>query len=66
MIIVDAFTHYVALNPVLHCNAHYAYTTLYKHWIAKCRLPENLDIYNSMEFTNIEIITSMSFLPHQT
>ena len=28
MVIVDAFTHYVALNPVPHCNAYYAYTTL--------------------------------------
>ena len=31
MVIVDAFTHYVALNPVPHCNAYYAYTTLYEH-----------------------------------
>ena len=29
MVIVDAFTHYVALNPVPHCNAYYAYTTFY-------------------------------------
>ena len=34
MVIVDAFTHYVALNPVPHCNAYYAYTTLHEHWIA--------------------------------
>ena len=33
MVIVDAFTYYVALNPVPHCNACYAYTTLYEHWI---------------------------------
>ena len=32
MVIVDAFTHYVALNPVPHCNAYYAYTTLYEHY----------------------------------
>ena len=25
MVIVDAFTHYVALNPVTHCNVYYAY-----------------------------------------
>ena len=31
MVIVDAFTHYVVLNPVPHCNAFYAYTTLYEH-----------------------------------
>ena len=30
-----SFTHYLALNPVPHCNAYYAYTTLYEHWIAK-------------------------------
>ena len=35
MVIVDAFTHYVALNLVPHCNAYYAYKTLYEHWIAK-------------------------------
>ena len=40
MVIVDAFTHYVALNPVPHCNAYYAYTTLYEHWISKFGLPE--------------------------
>ena len=39
MVIVDAFTHYVALNPVPHCNAYYAYTTFYEHWIAKFGLP---------------------------
>ena len=31
MVIVDAFTHYVALNQVPHCNAYHAYTTLYEH-----------------------------------
>ena len=35
MVTVDPFTHYVALNPVPHCNAYYTYTTLYEHWIAK-------------------------------
>ena len=39
MVIVDAFTHYVALNPIPHCNAYYAYKTLYEHWIAKFGLP---------------------------
>ena len=34
MVLVDAFTHYVALNPVPPFNAYYAYTTLYEHWIA--------------------------------
>ena len=28
IVIAYAFTHYVALNPVQHCNAYYAYTTL--------------------------------------
>ena len=34
MVIVDAFTHYAALNSVPQCDAYYAYTTLYEHWIA--------------------------------
>ena len=54
MVIVDAFTHYVALNPVPHCNA---YATLYEHWIAKFGLPETLVTDNSTEFVNNEIIT---------
>ena len=29
MVIVDVFTHYAVLNPVPHCNAYCAYTTLY-------------------------------------
>ena len=57
MVIVDAFTHYVAINPVPHCNAYYAYTTLYEHWIAKFGLPEILVTDNGTEFLNIEIIT---------
>ena len=57
MVIVDAFTHYVSLNPVPHCNAYYAYTTLYEHWIAKFGLPEILVTDNGTEFINNEIIT---------
>ena len=57
MVIVDAFTHYVALNPVPHCNAYYAYTTLCEHWIAKFGLPEILVTDNGTEFINNEIIT---------
>ena len=57
MVIVDPFTHYVALNPVPHCNAYYAYTTLYEHWIAKFGLPEILFTDNGTEFINKEIIT---------
>ena len=52
MVIVDAFTHYVALNPVPHCNAYYANTTLYEQWIAKCGLPEILVTDNGTEFIN--------------
>ena len=51
MVIVDAFTHYVALNPVPPCNAYYANTTLYEHWIAKFGLPEILvtdNVQNSL------------------
>ena len=57
MVIVDAFMHYVALNPVPHCNAYYAYPTLYEHWIAKFGLPEILVTDNRAEFINNEIIT---------
>ena len=57
MVIVDAFTHYVALNPVPHCNAYYAYTNLYEHWIAKVGLPKILVTYIGTEFINNEIIT---------
>ena len=57
MIILDAFTLYLALNPVPHCNACYAYTTLYEHWIAKFVLPESLVTDNGTEFINNENIT---------
>ena len=57
MVIVDAFIHYVALNPLPHCHAYYAYTILYEHWIAKFGLPEILVTDNGTEFINNEIIT---------
>ena len=57
MVIVEAFTHYIALNPVPHCNSYYAYTTLYEHWIAKFILPEILVTDNGIEPINNEIIT---------
>ena len=57
MVIVDAFMHYVALNPVPHCNAYYTYTTLYENWIAKFGLHEILVTDNGTEFINNEIIT---------
>ena len=61
MVVVEACTHYVALNPVPHCNAYYAYTTLYEHWIAKFGLPEKLVTDNGTEFINNEIITLCHF-----
>ena len=57
MVIVDAFTHFVAFNPVTHCNAYYAYKTLYEHWIAKFELTEILVTDNGTEFIINEIIT---------
>ena len=57
MVIFDAFTHYLAFNPVPHCNAYYAYTTLLEHLIAKLGLPEILVAENGTEFINNEIIT---------
>ena len=56
MVIVDTFTHYVALNPVSHCKAYCAHATLYQHWIAKLGLPEILVTDNGTEFINNEII----------
>ena len=50
MVIVDAFTHYVARNPVPHFNASYAYLTLYEHWIAKFGVPEILVTDNGTAF----------------
>ena len=57
MIIVDAFTHHEELNPAPHCNAYYAYPTLYEHWIAKFILPEFLIRDNGTIFIVYEIIT---------
>ena len=57
MVIVDALTHYIALNPVPRCIAYYAYTTLYEDWIAKFGLLEILVTDNGTEFINNEIIT---------
>ena len=57
MVIVDAFTHYVALKPVPHCKAYYAHKTLNEHWIAKFGLPEILFTDNGTEFINNEVIT---------
>ena len=57
MVIKDAFTHYVALNPVPHCNAYYAYATLYEHWITTFGLPEIFVTDNGTEIINNDIIT---------
>ena len=57
MVIDDALTHYVALNPVPYCYAYYEDTTLYEHWIAKFGLPETIVTDNGTEFFNNEIIT---------
>ena len=57
MVIVESFTHYVALNPVPHCNGYYAYTTHYEHWIEKIGLSE---IFVT-EFLNNEVIALYHF-----
>ena len=57
MVIVDAFANYVALSPVPHWKAYYAYSTLYDHWRAKLGLPENLATDNGTEFINHQVIT---------
>ena len=57
MVIVDAFTHYAALNPAPHFNAYYANTTFYEHWKAKFGLPEILVADNGTESIKNELIT---------
>ena len=54
---VYAFTLYVSLNHVPHCNAYYAYITLYEHLIEEFGLPEILVTDNCTEFINYEIIS---------
>ena len=56
MVIVDAFTYYVALNPVPQWNAYSAYTKLYEHWKAKFGLPEINVTDNGTIFKNNENI----------
>ena len=57
MVIVYAFTRYVALNPVPHCKDYLAYTTLYEHRIAIFGLPQIVVTDNGTEFNNNEFIT---------
>ena len=52
IMVIVVFKHYVALNPGPHCNAYYAFTTLYEYWIAKFGLPEILATDNGTEFIN--------------
>ena len=55
MVIFDAFTHYVELNPVPHRNVYHAYTTFYENWTATFGLPEILVTDNGTEFIDNEI-----------
>ena len=64
-VIIDAFTNYVALNPVPHCNAYNAYTTLYEHWIARFRLPEILVTDNGTEIINNETLCHLYNIKHK-
>ena len=57
MVIVDAFTHHVAISRLPHCNVYYAYTTLYEHWIEKFGLLKVLVTDKGNDFMNNEIIT---------
>ena len=41
MVKLDGFTHYIALNSVPHCDASYADTILYEHWVAKLKYLES-------------------------
>ena len=62
MVIFAEFTHFVALNPAPHCNAYYAYTTLYEQSIAKFGPPENFAIENGTELIKNEIVSHFIIL----
>ena len=62
MVIVDAFTHYVALNPEPHCNAFCAYTTIYEHWLAKFGLPEILVTDNALNSLTTKLSRYVTYL----
>ena len=66
MVIVDPFKHYVAFNPVSHCNAYYAYTTLCEDWIANFGLPEILVTDNGTEFTTTKLLHYASYIKFST
>ena len=57
IVIVDAFTHFLALEPAPNRNVFYSYTTLYEQRIAKLGLPEILVTDNGTQSANNELIT---------
>ena len=59
MAIFDTLTHYVALNPVPHCNVYYEYPTLYEDWIAKFGLTEIL-VTNNNEIIHYVIYVTLN------
>ena len=62
MVKLVGFTHYIALNSVPHCNASYAYTILYEHWIAKIKYLESFSQtmeQNSLTTKSLHYVTSI-------
>ena len=53
-VIVDAFTHYVVLEPSSKNDATHALTVLFDHWIVKFRIPDILVTDNRNENINGE------------
>ena len=55
IVIVDAFTHYVVVNPVVSASAVNVLGTLFEHWITKFGIPENIVTDNGTEYINSDI-----------
>ena len=54
-VIVDAFSHYVAITCAPKNNAHYAFTALFEHWFTKFGLPEEIRSDKGTEYINAEL-----------
>ena len=57
LVVIDDFTIYAALNPVLHHNAYYAYAKLNEHWISKLGFSEIFVTVDDSEVISNQVIT---------
>ena len=55
IVIVDAFTHYVVVNPVVSATAVNVLGTFFDHWVTKFGIPENIVTDNGTEYINTDI-----------